>query len=150
MTLRRRQMRTAKELDTCSGRLPGDVEDDMLGKIDGQKRGTARGSPRRSRTAKASHISRRAMKLGCACEWGGSGRLSVDGSGQHNPNRSEDPWSRATLVARMAVFHHAGGLRLRTEGPCCRGEHEGWKQTWSRDGHTGSKLNRRVIREGPI
>jgi hypothetical protein len=36
-------MRTAKELDTCSGRLPGDVEDDMLGRIDRQKRGTAGG-----------------------------------------------------------------------------------------------------------
>jgi hypothetical protein len=33
MTLRRRQMRTAKELDACSGRLPGDVEDDMLGRL---------------------------------------------------------------------------------------------------------------------
>src|SRR5215831_14391646 len=122
-------MRTAKELDTCSGRLPGDVEDDMLGRIDRRKRGTTRGSPRRSRTAKAAHISRSAMKLCCACEWGGSGRLSVDGLGQHNPNRSEDPWSRATHVARMAVLHRAGGLRLRTEAPCCHGEHEGRRQT---------------------
>jgi hypothetical protein len=69
MTPRRRQMRTAKELDTCSGRLPGDVEDDMLGRIDRRKRGTARGSPRRSRKAKAAQISRSAMKLYCACEW---------------------------------------------------------------------------------
>jgi hypothetical protein len=76
----------------------------MLGRIDRQKRGTARGSPRRSRTAKAAHISRRAMKLCCAREWGGWGRLSVDGSGQHNPSRSEDPWSRATYVTRMAVL----------------------------------------------
>src|SRR5512138_462950 len=126
ITPRRRQMRTAKELDTCSGRLPGDAEDDMLGRIDRQKCGTTRGSPRRSRTAKAAHISRRAMKLCCAREWGGWGRISVDGSGQQNLNRSEGPWSRATQVARMAVFHRAGGLRLRTEDPCCRGEHEGW------------------------
>jgi hypothetical protein len=110
-------------------RLPGEVGNDMLGKISQGERGTSRRSPRRSRTAKASHISRRAMKLRCACEWGGSGRLSDDGSGQHNPNRSEDPWSRATQVARMAVFHRAGGLRHRTEDPCCRGEHEGWRQT---------------------
>ena len=34
-------MRTAKELDTCSGRLPGDVEDDMLGRIEQVKRGTS-------------------------------------------------------------------------------------------------------------
>jgi len=105
MTPRRRQTRTAKELDVCSGRLPGDVEDDMLGRIDRRKRGTTRGSPRRSRTAKAARISRRAVKSRCAREWGGWGRLSVDGSGQHNPNRSEGPWSRATSVARMAVLH---------------------------------------------
>jgi hypothetical protein len=96
----------------CSERLPGDVEDDMLGRIDWQKHGTSRGSPRRSRTAKASHISRNAMKLGCARDWGGWGRLSVDGPGQHNLDRSEGPWSRAARVARMAVFHRAGGLRL--------------------------------------
>ena len=80
-------MRVAKELDVCSERLPGDVEDDMLGKIRQVKCGTTRGSPRRSRTAKAVHISRRATKLCCACEWGGSGRLSDDGSGQHNRRR---------------------------------------------------------------
>jgi hypothetical protein len=97
-------MRTAKELDVCSGRLPGDVEDDMLGRIDRQKRGTttkanvdtaaleligvglpgvveggmsgrnmqrklgsARGSPRRSRTAKAPHINR----------WGGEAAVCL-------------------------------------------------------------------------
>lgn len=49
----------------------------------------------RSRIAKASRISRRAVKSRCACEWGGWGRVSVDGSGQNNPNRSEDPWGRA-------------------------------------------------------
>src|SRR5262249_24102645 len=38
----------------------------------------SRGWPRRSRTAKAAHISRRAMKLCCAREWGGWGRVSVD------------------------------------------------------------------------
>jgi len=81
MALRRRQVRVAKELDTCSDRLPGDLEDDMLGKISQGKRGTSRRSPRRSRTAKASHISCAAVKLRCACEWDGSGRLSDDGSG---------------------------------------------------------------------
>jgi len=69
------------------------------------------------------------MKLSCAHKWGGSGRLSDDGPGQHNLDRSEDPWSRATLVARMAVLHRAGDLRLRAEDPRCHGEHEGWWQT---------------------
>ena len=40
------------------------------------------------------------MKLRCACEWDGWGRLSGDGPGQHNPDRSEGPWS-------MAVVHRA-------------------------------------------
>ena len=57
-----------------------------------RKLGTTRGSPRRSRTAKASRISRSAVKSRCACEWGGWGRLSDDGPGQHNPDSSEDPW----------------------------------------------------------
>src|SRR5262249_5098059 len=48
-TFRRRQMRTVKELDTCNGRLPGDVEYDMLGRIDRRKRGTSRRLPKRSR-----------------------------------------------------------------------------------------------------
>ena len=43
-----------------------------------RKSGTARGWPRRSRTAEASHISRRAVKLRCAREQGGWGRLSDD------------------------------------------------------------------------
>src|SRR6266536_3744367 len=57
-----------------------------------EKPGTARGSPRRSRTAKASRISRCAVKSRCACEWGGWGRLSEDGPGHYNPDPSEGPW----------------------------------------------------------
>jgi hypothetical protein len=88
---------------------PGSVEDGMPGRNAQRKPGTTRGSPRRSRTAKVSRISRYATKSRCACEWGGWGRVSDDGPGQYNLDRSEDPWSRATSVARMAVFHRAGG-----------------------------------------
>jgi hypothetical protein len=35
------------------------------------------------------------VKSGCAREWGGWGRLSEDGPGQHNPVRSEGPWGKA-------------------------------------------------------
>jgi hypothetical protein len=73
-------------------KLPGVIEGGMSGKNGQRKLGTTRGSPRRSRTAKASRISRQATKSRCACEWGAWGRLSEDGSGQHNPNPSEDPW----------------------------------------------------------
>jgi len=72
--------------------LPGVIEGGMPGKNGQRKPGTTRGSPRRSRTAKASRISRPAVKSRCACEWGGWGRLSDDGPGQHNPDPSEDPW----------------------------------------------------------
>jgi hypothetical protein len=72
--------------------LPGVVEDGMPGANEQRKPGTARGSPRRSRTAKASRISRHAVKSRCAREWGGWGRLSDDGPGHYNPDPSEGPW----------------------------------------------------------
>src|SRR5215468_1007288 len=71
--------------------LPGVVEDGMPGANEQRKPGTARGSPRRSRTAKASRISRRAVKSRCAREWVGWGRLSDDGPGHYNPDPSEGP-----------------------------------------------------------
>src|SRR5271165_7451466 len=81
----------------------GVVEGDMLRRNGQRKRGTTCGSPRRSRTAKASRISRAAAKSRCACKWGGWGRLSVDGPRHYNSDRSEGPWGRATKVAQMAV-----------------------------------------------
>jgi hypothetical protein len=83
--------------------LSGVLENDMPRRNRERKPGTTRGSPRRSRTAKAVRISRHAVKSRCACEWDGWGRVSEDGSGQNNPNPSEDPWGRATMVACTAV-----------------------------------------------
>jgi hypothetical protein len=112
----------AKELGICSDRLPGDIEGDMLGRNGKRKRGTTRGLPRRSRTAKTSHINRGAAKVRCASEWGGWGHISDDGPGHYNPDRSEGPWGRATGVAQMAVLDNCrrplaqnGGSSLRTE-----------------------------------
>jgi len=51
----------------------------------------------------ASRISRRAVKSGCACEWGAWGQISEDGPGHYNPDRSEDPWGRAAEAARAEV-----------------------------------------------
>src|SRR6516164_2665577 len=72
--------------------LSGVAGDGMPGKNAQRKLGTTRGSPRRSRTAKASRISRYAVKSRCARRWGGWGRLSDDGARQHNSGESEDPW----------------------------------------------------------
>jgi hypothetical protein len=78
---------------------------------------TSRGSPRHMRlcTAKASRISRQAVKSGCAREWGGWGRISEDGPGQNNPDRSEGPWGRAAESARTEVFTSASSLIQRRE-----------------------------------
>src|SRR6202051_3230226 len=72
--------------------FPGVAGDSMPGKNVQRKLGTTCGSPRRSRTAKASRISRHAVKSRCAREWGGWGRLSDDGSGHYNHDPSEGPW----------------------------------------------------------
>jgi hypothetical protein len=81
-----------EKLDKFDAELPGVREDGMSGRNGQRKPGTTRGSPRRSRTAKASRISRHAVKSRCARGWGGWGRLSVDELGQHNLVQSEGPW----------------------------------------------------------
>jgi hypothetical protein len=78
--------------------LPGVREGGMSGRNEQRKLGTTRGSPRRSCTAKASRISRRAVKSRCAHEWGGWGRLSDDGPGQNNPDPSEGPWGGGVMT----------------------------------------------------
>src|ERR1700747_3931038 len=77
--------------------LPEVREDGMSGRNEQRKPGTTRGSPRRPRTAKASRISRYAVKSRCAREWGGWGRLSDDGPGHYNPDPSEGPWGRRSI-----------------------------------------------------
>src|SRR6202035_2674097 len=66
-------------------------------------------------TAKASGISRQAVKSGCAREWGGWGQLSEDGPGQNNPDRSEGPWGRAAEPARTEVLISASSLTQSRE-----------------------------------
>ena len=103
-------------LELTDVELPGVLEDGMPGRSGQRKTGTARGWPRRSRTAEASRISRRAVKSRGAREWGGWGRLSVDGSRQHNSIRSEDPWGR------WSIPPHGGALsspQVRLWAGCC-------------------------------
>jgi hypothetical protein len=128
----------------------GDAGDDTLRRNMQRKRGTTRGSPRRTCTAKASRISRRAVKSRCACEWGRWGRLSVDGSGQNNPNRSEGPWGRAATVARTAVRARVlltDSVRFKQQDPRA---HEGQTQTTRREGCARCRPNRIVVWEGAV
>src|ERR1700752_1073831 len=94
--------------------LPGVIESGMPGRNVQRKPGTARGSPRRSRTAKASRISRLAVKSRCAHEGDGWGRISDDGSGHYNPDPSEDPWGWRSNIppwrcAIESVARHSAG-----------------------------------------
>ena len=118
--------------------LPGVIKDGMPGRNGQRKPGTARGSPRRSRTAKASRISRYAAKSGCAREWGGWGRLSDDGSGQHNPDPSEDPWAE-DYPTSMAV-HRRAIVPTQRGTTVCQAMHEGWTQTEREVAYAGSRL----------
>jgi len=119
--------------------LPGVIEDGMSGRNSQRKPGTTRGSPRRSRTAKASRISRHAAKSRCACEWGGWGRLSDDDPRQNNSGPSEDPWGGG-----LPNLH--GGALTRNRPDLERdlreydGMHEGRQQTSPWPAYAGSRL----------
>jgi hypothetical protein len=53
-----------------------------------------------------------------ACEWGRWGRLSEDGPGHYNPDRSEGPWGRETSsLARRCFFQ---GVSRLDRGQGCR------------------------------
>jgi len=123
-------------LELINVELPGVIEDGMSGRSVQRKPGTTRGLPRRSRTAKAAHISRRAMKLGCAHEWGGWGRLSDDGPGKHNLASSEDPRGRRSIPPH-------GGAVIASTDPTLGGstlKHEGRRQTDRKSVYAGSRL----------
>src|SRR6266536_3316657 len=119
--------------------LPGVIEDGMSGRNGERKPGTTRGSPRRSRTAKASRISRHAVKSRCACGWGGWGRLSDDGPGQHNPDPSEGPWGGGDPPSK-AVHDRVLGPTLRGITEADHEVQEPRTQTIHRPVHAGSRL----------
>jgi hypothetical protein len=114
-------------LDQTMIELPGVIEGGMPGRNGQRKPGTTRGSPRRSRTAKALRISRRAVKSQCARGWDGWGRLSDDDPRQHNLDPSEGPWGGG-----LPNLH--GGARSsgrpdtardhRTATRCAKGRHK--------------------------
>ena len=108
--------------------VPGVIEGDMSRKSGQRKHGTSRGLPRPTGTAKASRITGHAGKSRCVRERGGWGRLSVDGPGQNNPDRSEGPWGRAPMVLRQRC---ATVTRAPTPSGGKRGDgvHEGRMQT---------------------
>jgi len=97
-----------------------------------RKPGTTRGSPRRSRTAKASRISRFAVKSRCAHEWDGWGRLSDDGPGHYNPNPSEDPLGGGVITLQGGAQSSARPDTVR-DNRCDSEVHEGRQKRASQE-----------------
>jgi hypothetical protein len=126
--------------------LPEVREGGVSGGNEQRKPGTARGSPMRSRTAKASRISRLAAKSRCACERDGWGRLSDDGPRQHNSSPSEDPWGGGVITLQRGA---QSSLRPDTvrDSRSDHEVHEGRMQTEHLTAYAGSGLKPLMIRE---
>jgi hypothetical protein len=77
--------------------------------------------------------------LGCACEWGGWGRLSDDGPGHYNPDLSEGPWGGGVMI-----LHGSAQSSLRPDtvrdNRCVYEVHEERMQTGYRMAYAGSRL----------
>src|SRR6516165_1211398 len=119
----------------------------MSGGNEQRKPGTTRGSPWRSRTAKAPRISRLAIKSRCACEWDGWGRISDDGSGHYNPNPSEDPWGGGVISLHCGAQSSPRPDTVR-DNRVDHEVHEGRMQTGRRTAHAGSRLKLLTIQKG--
>jgi hypothetical protein len=126
-------------LDQTMIELPGVREGGMPRRNGQRKPGTTRGSPRRSRTAKALRISRYAVKSRCARGWGGWGRLSDDGSRQHNSGKSEDPWGGGRPNLQGGARSSARPDTVR-EYRCRRDVRERQTQTKHQPVYAGSRL----------
>ena len=121
----------------------------MSGRNEQRKLGTTRGSPRRSRTAKALRISRRDGEIAMCPRVGRMGLISVDGSGQKNPNRSESPWG--------GVEPHSKAAQRGVVGPAQNGItesdyelREGQMQTRRQSANAGNRLKRMASWEGTV
>jgi len=90
----------------------------MPGRNKQRKLGTTRGSPRRSRTAKASLISRIVGEIAMCPRVGRMGLISGDGLEQNNPVWSESPWGGVNPTPRRCAkgssARHRAGLPSQT------------------------------------
>src|SRR3954468_14074127 len=134
-------------LDRGDDELPGVREDGMSG-----RNGSESPEPLAGRLGapaqKASRISRPAVKPRCAGEWGGWGRLSEDGPGQHNPDPSEGPWGggRPTLQGGASSGRRPGAVRGNRSDPAV---HEGRRQTGRQQAHAGKRLKPLTFGKAP-
>ena len=123
--------------------LPEVREGSMSGRIGQRKPGTTRGSPRRSCTAKASRISRHAVKSRCAHEWDGWGRLSDDGPGHYNLDPSEGPWGGGVMILHGGALSSLRPDAVR-DNRCDHEVHEERMQTERRTVGGGGRAGREL------
>ena len=71
--------------------LPVVVEGDMSRQDEQRKHGTTDGSPRPVTHSEGIAYKVPGIEIAMCLSGGGWGRISVEGAGQHNPHRSEDP-----------------------------------------------------------
>ena len=126
---RRRPVSSAMALGTDGRRGPRGRRGRHIKKEQAVKARNQSRAVERNSSAKASRISGRAVKSRCAGEWGGWGRLSDDGLGQHNPDRSEGPWGRATIVVQTVVRWRTAPPTLSGDSVVESGTYEGQWQT---------------------
>ena len=104
----------------------------------------------RSRVAEAlPHSEGIAYKPPCgeiARGWGGCGRLSNDGSRQHNSDRSEDPWGGGRPNLQGGARSSARPDTVREYR--CRRMRERRTQTKHQSVYAGSRLKQADVREG--
>ena len=89
LRFRRRPMSTSLLWNLSMFELPGVIEDGMPGRNVQRKPGPARGSPRRSRTAKAFYAG---GEVAMCLRAGRMGPTKCDGPGHQNLYLSEGPW----------------------------------------------------------
>ena len=144
---RRRPVSTPQDWTHAMFELPGVIEDGMSGRNGQRKLGTARGSPRRSRTAKASRISRDTVKSRCAREWGGWGREVMTDRDNITRTRARAPGAEDYPPSRRCTIEsssrHRAGLRADHE------VHEGRTQTTRCPAYAGSRLKLATVWAGP-
>jgi hypothetical protein len=129
--------------------LPGDIGGGMPGRNVQRNPGTTRGSPRRSRTAKTSRISRIVGEIVMCLRVGRMGPISEEGPGQNNPDRSEGPWGGVQPHSKVAHYRVVGP----TQSGNTDSDHEvreGRRQTVCPPTHAGSRLKRSMHWEGPV
>src|SRR5258707_239356 len=83
----------------------------------------------------------------CAHEWDGWGRLSNDGSRQHNSGKSEDPWGCGDPTSWRCRIESA--TRLSTGKLLDHEVEEGWMQPAQHVGNVGSRFKRVKVRKPP-